>query len=420
MLLYALEGSKDAQRGSSITCQMSPNVWGNLPEDILERVLMMLPAATLFRLRTLSKAWRGRLSCDQFFKRQIFDLPQGSHSDTPAICAFTVLDDHSLWNELRRAWLSLTSSLYATLDLTVLPAKYRRLYAPPWCSYSDKIVSNHGLLCVCFGGRGRLELCVVNPLTGRWRELPELNVPDQILWKMQVDAPYDGTNPGAFQVFVILCGQWRGVWTVGIFSSKTASWRITAGENAPGVAFSKWSNSSLVVAGGMLYGWDSSGLHMTMHRLSDGKLLKHCSRSLPVAGERHGCCDRHLVEHCGAVYFVTSGENFLYQIFKLEKRSWTWKPISKLPEELHSALLQDSSVSLLRPRNCTVIGDSICFVLGVREVVAGVSRSRTRLFAYNIVEQSWHLLFRKQLENDHPIHNFTALRFFRPRFDIVP
>eukprot|EP00249_Psilotum_nudum_P011907 c23457_g1_i1 orf=457-1716(-) len=129
-------------------------VWGELPEELMDRILALLPPICLFRLRTVCKRWNS-VTSDRGFLNLLYYAP--SHGP----CFL-------LSQKYGETWLGAVYSYplgsWHSLPLAFIPRKAHSLLA-----------TAGGLLCFT-GLEGRHdELFVCNPLTKQWKRLPDMH-----------------------------------------------------------------------------------------------------------------------------------------------------------------------------------------------------------------------------------------------------
>lgn len=363
-------------------------VWQGLPPDLLERVLLWLPALDQVRLTSVCKAWRSLISSRSF---------QDARTSLVGVARrpqVSILD----WTREGGDDNRLRSSGFrrVTLDLSFLtPSVYR---SPAMWPRAHAV---HGLLCVqvevvpgrrrsCGGGRDRERyiFCVVNLANKTWKELPPLGV--DALWR-HPHLSVVRADDAEFQVFAHFRGQ--GDLCFALYSSARGAWSpVTALQGA--VVDFGLSVLTCVLCNGSLYllaGWKK--LEFMVYDAADGAMLS--CYDIPIvaaAAAVHTCCD--LVAQCGRVFFAGGVRNSAIRIWEFgggggaRGEQQPWVLVASLPE---SGLFPHSCVhvELLNVSDA----DGVIY-MSVRSFEANPFWTPwfDHLLAYSVAEMSWKVL----------------------------
>lgn len=173
MRLHLLKGTflaDDAAGGAA----MDPALWCRMPEDLLWRVVVLLPATKHFQLQLVSRQWRQVLTSTDFRKQVVATTAArsrpGAADQQRVICGVCVGSDSNCGSS------SSKMVKIVDIDLSFVPNRF-------WISDSYIVVAAaDGLVCICNGdSRDEEDLepkddrfCVINPLTRTFKVLPEV------------------------------------------------------------------------------------------------------------------------------------------------------------------------------------------------------------------------------------------------------
>lgn len=242
LVLYTLVGGWDGTLAVPSTggcrTQMSGALWENLPEEVVERILLLLPPASVLRLRAVCRRWRILLSSADFLR---FSAAATYHHHRypprrlPHLCLFDIHFQHqqrpsgSGTTSRISSGSSAGSGTTTKLDLSFVPRTFFEAGSPPY------LTSHNGLLCLASGLPEQaflheLAICVVNPVSREVRALPQVVLPPWLHprgrhWVLRIIA-----SPGrGFKVMFLLDRQSPCLAsTVGLFSSSTGTWSFTS------------------------------------------------------------------------------------------------------------------------------------------------------------------------------------------------
>lgn len=179
--------------------ELDPNVWRELPAEILERVLRWLPFSTLCKFRVVSKYWN-TLPTVRAEEPYLLDIPCNTRTDPVACLRYCCL-------------YSPTANTWDFIDLSFLPQRMTQLSACPcyWTPQIERFCSDGGLLCVW----GKLlerdlrfyfsdiiphyTLLVCNPLTKRCRLLPQFD----FSYQSSIDFVMKRECSGGYKIFAV-------------------------------------------------------------------------------------------------------------------------------------------------------------------------------------------------------------------------
>ncbi|CAM6033007.1 unnamed protein product [Sphagnum compactum] len=165
---------------------MKETLWGNLPSEILERVLAFLPVDSLIRMRCVQRRWN--------------ELIANSHSFAKHHANFS---PHSPW------FMLFTRQMSCFLAYDINCNKWHRVSVPgtPFLPNQLPLSTDSGLVCYRrrFVAHKRqqqepIELLVCNPLTGSSRQLPSLNALKIEVLGMVCGLEADGA---AYRIFTV-------------------------------------------------------------------------------------------------------------------------------------------------------------------------------------------------------------------------
>lgn len=432
LLLYMLRG-RFGDLYSSPSCDMDGSVWHGLPPELIARVLQMLPAASQFRFRSVSKQWRAILDARTARPAPGLPVRGASHFSSPLLCAFQIKPGQYEWGEDRSATSPHRTS-FCTSQYTV--HRIDLDFLPPWAQVSQRQVRGHQARCkrfvvakdglICLRGRERdpegfitrCAMCVFNPLTKACKELPHLDLPPELPWtlKLEVDR---GSAGGGFRVFVVCTTEENSFyhfWVLCVYSSRTDCWTITQCEPIPADTVKHNPEFDFVVCNGVLYRYGAG--HLLVHRIDDQSFQWHAGARMPAVNELDS--QFYLLEYNGTVHFVGQvwhGDLLTYGIWKLDALNTVWVQVSLLPEEIleklggsHRGEEQWKSCKFLH--NSLVAGDFIFLVVQVE-----YSKLRSHLVAFSLLEGTWEVFLRN--EPSYPFF-IDSYGFVEPlfRFDL--
>lgn len=368
-LLFLSEGDVGAPQ--ELSCKMDERLWPGIPDDVLERVLTKLPLASHYRFRAVSKAWLALLSSPTFLRQCV--PHSGSSSPSPWVCSFgtepTSLPKWEMLPHLPGADVKVNK-----IDLSFLPNKVAYI-----CT------SDEGLLCfrTCQTGQSsdrdskdRMSLHVCNPLTRRWRELPEIMLQDMDVVMMSMEV---SPNLDSFKVVVVSDEESFFNWKIHVFDSQTDTWGVKKWVTPGG------GNRRSVLSGHFIYCY-ADAAKLFVYDIQQGRVVRDFGVPKPA-----GVSYRYfgIVAFRGSVFLVGQLDPFTgYGIWRLDEVNRRWVELSLLPEAQFKDLLQglnpDSCVKALH--EVITVGNFFCMNIHIR----GQNRCHSVL-AFHTLTNSWHV-----------------------------
>lgn len=413
---------------AATSCEMDRDLWAKLPLDFLDRVLVRLPLVSHLRFQSVCKQWRATLSAPAFLQSRAAlaattSSSSASSSAGPPICLCQI--ESGCPKEKSRPSTLPSTSLCKSfkLDLSFLPRKlsYPRLY--------DK-----GLLCFRSepsAAEDVVSLCVCNPVTKTWTELPEFT--SSRAHQLRMAMVLDGGS-GVPQVVVLHgevadqgeLGRNQSVWTIRTCSTAAASSTAAAQQGGGGTQW-EWTvrradppcplltRSTFAMCRGRLFVL-VFGVHLLLYA-ADGRLLERFDVTNPCM---HHAAHR-LLEHRGQVLLcghyrlglpAHQQQELTVRIWRLDQAKMVFEQVSALPERQVRELLQgwdvaDADVELLDCR--ALADDSVCLHLEVYNLLTGVVRNW--VLAFHAAHLTWRLAPMDYLP-------YKSLTLFEPKLDL--
>lgn len=299
-------------KGSASACmepawqEMSGGLWGALPEELVERVLLMLPPKIQAQFQAVCQKWRRLLTSPDFLHQSAWRCLKTDLS--LCLANLEIASMRSRYGRLKSYRLSMPESL---------EAKHVDPFYRSWVS---------GFLCLWsyIGVQPcDLHISLVNPANRTWTELPVLQLKSRYARESIVVAPGRDSD---FSV-IVRCIQAVGstlsetVYSFSVYCSKSGVWQTTSPPQdcVEGTFFSRnhfWK--------GKLYMFALERNHTDLMILSgdDGRFLRRIS-GLQASVKR-------LVEHQGTVYCV-AGTEASCSIWRLNESKDEWTQVSVLP-----------------------------------------------------------------------------------------
>lgn len=350
------------------------SVWGDLPEELMDRVLAWLPPVCLFRLRGVCRRWHSVLN-ERGFLNLLSQLP--SHGP----CFLMSQKNGETW---QTAVYSHPMNSWHSLPLTFIPRKAHSL-----------IASAGGLLCFT-GLEGRHDhLFVCNPLRKEFKFLPVMHHSRQLGFvHMVVDK-----KVRCYRIITTGDGSYTGsnrAMPTEVYDSKSDSWAVY--DSMP---VGNLHSLKSAFCNGRLYCLTLSPCGLVAFDINQGVW-----KSIPVRMPR-SLLDAFLVSgDSGCLLLV--GRVGLYsvhqsmRIWELDQRLMDWVEIGRMPHLMFKALLKSSAESF----QCFGHGSYICFS----------AQKQQRWLMYDLCKKVWHwfggcpLL---SISSSKRIRGF----FFEPRLD---
>lgn len=353
--------SSDASSTCFLHPPLQPNLWRQLPEELVERILAFLPVSCLFRFRVVCKRWRSLA-----FSHYFLELRAQLSAMAAAAPHFLALSARSR-RDLLSAYDPISNRWYA-FPINFLPA------------VAYPAAAAKGLICfVSVNFRtGYSTLLVCNPLTRRWKELPAMlyrRVP--FLISMAVDRTartYKILVAGGSEESMTASRHFvrRSVETTEMYDSATGNW-ILCGSLPRNEEISR---SAVEFAGHHMCLSRGSGSGLLAFSLQTQVWFKVQTAKIPGYSK-----SRHMVKCGGSIVIVGRALRQyvlgLY-IWSLDPQTMSWKEVGKMPPAICDQFFSSPGECFY----CTAQGHLIFF-------------SRyfcTQGLVYNILQNSWQQL----------------------------
>ncbi len=202
---------------------MHERVWSGLPEDLIDRTLACLPVPSFFRFRAVCKRWNFLMHSDSFLE---------------------------LWSKVssQRLWLYSIHVRHATemVAMAYNPSLgvWHNVPVPQYSSKMYTLASAGGLLCSAAYPNRLAVVCVCNPLTSTWSDLPSMLYIKRVhLLGMVVDR-----ITMSYKIVVVGTQSRQDlVSNTEVYDSRVGSWEIT------GRALGSFTSHRLVYCNGLFY-----------------------------------------------------------------------------------------------------------------------------------------------------------------------
>ncbi|KAK1321231.1 F-box/kelch-repeat protein [Acorus calamus] len=363
-----------------------------LPDDILERILSLLPVVSIFRARAVCKRWNHVVNSERFLLSFTADLPP----QKPWYFMFTGNEDPVgfAYDPILRKWYGIDLPCIETTN---------------WF-----IASSFGLVCF-MDNDNRTRLFVCNPITKDWTQLrppSDVILPDYSALSVSVDRrSHDYTVtliqtkqvPGDFQ---------RWDLSIHIYDSDTRSWVSPAEEVLVGWRGGDESiicdgvlycliystgvvNSSETRHALIMYDLNSQSSHMSLFRtsipvpcsLTCGRLMNLNEKLVMVGGI--GKPDRpDIIKGIG--------------IWELHKREW--REVSRMPHRYFQGFGEF---------------DDVFASSGTDDLIYIQSYGAPALLAFDMNQKQWKWALKCPVTKRFPLQLFTGFSF-EPRLEVNP
>ncbi|KAH7307312.1 hypothetical protein KP509_22G053800 [Ceratopteris richardii] len=357
-LFSASSPSSSVSEGEEVAECEASSIWGELPSELVDRVLAFLPPICLFRLRAVCTRWRGLPDGDGGFFRALSKQipPHGP-------CFLMAQKDGCVWRLVvysypMRSWHALPS-----------PSPPEKETAP-----HSLVASAGGLLCFAVLHGCREELLVSNAFRQTYRRLPPLRHTRQLAFVAMITeenvsgfkivAAGDGSSARARPVDIDIPTE--------VYDSKSDAWVSSHSQPPAGLrpqcsAFWRDRLYCLTVSPIRLVAFD----------------LERCIwETLPVRMPRL-LQDAHLIAGGGKGRLLLVGRIALYslhqsmRIWEINAVDMEWTEVGRMPHMLFRALLRSSAESF----QCFGYGDFICFA---------AQKQPQRWLLYDTSHKIWH------------------------------
>lgn len=321
---------------ASVVIGSDLKMFRSLPEDVLERVFSFLPVLNVFRYRLVCRHWNALLTSHQFLRTH-----DGRDHQETWIAVFDglgFLDERSLllYDTNFRRW--------RRISLSFLPSQF-----------DIAVAAAGGLLCVASKAVNRNVMCICNPFTKSYKELPDLQ-----LDLIQPHAIMERKDDGSYRVYVMSSD------LLAVYDSKNEYWlNVNIGEPV--------RPRSPVICDGAIYGlrdegslwWHSwkllfsnlGALNAIEDRPRDGVHAGSCVWA--VLNQREWGEIPALVRHprllgangCllligGLKKSVLSYSCSTFIIFKFDFMTLEWLEVAKMPQDLYWGFEEMSLVKI--------------------------------------------------------------------------
>lgn len=346
--------------------QMEDGIWAMLPEDLLNEILARVPPFLIFRLRSVCKRWNLILQDSSFLK---FHAQVPSHG--PCLLTF--------WKNSQTPQCSVFSLPLKTWY------KIPFTFLPPWAFW---LVGSSGGL-VCFSGLDGLtfKTLVCNPLTQKWRALPNMHHNQQRQLILVVDR-----TDRSFKVVATSDIYGDKSLPTEVYDSKLNRWSLH--QTMPAVNL---CSSKMAYCDSKLYLEALSPLGLMMYRLDTG-YWEHIPARFP-----RSLLDGYLVAGTQKRLFLV-GRIGLYstlqsmRIWELDHAKIMWVEISRMPPKYFRVLLRLSAERF----ECFGQDNLICFT----------SWNQGKSLLYDVDKKVWSWIAGCALQSCN-----SQVCFYEPRFD---
>ena len=359
---------------------MQDRIWSGLPEDLVDRTLACLPVPSFFRFRAVCKRWNTLMLSDTFLE---------------------------LWSRVssQRLWLFSIHVRHATemVAMAYNPSLgiWHNVPVPQYPSKMYTLASAGGLLCAAAYPNRLAVVCVCNPLTNRWRDLPSMLYIKRVhLLGMVVDRASKSYK------IVVVGTQSRQdlVSNTEVYESSTGSWEIT------GKALGAFTSHRLVYCNGLFYnlsatrGWPVT---LILHAYDiEQKIWREEIRSTMLLNFQAPpslveCQERLLI--VGRIsedsHFAKPKAIRVWELREKEMGGGRWIEVVTMPP----ALLEEFCKEWQRPTHfrCRGLGNVIYFL-------------SSRALMYDLSQQVWQWL------PTGPGYHYDHVLPFEPRLDVLP
>lgn len=446
LLLYSVRGCFDG--AFCLSANMPERVWGELPAELLERVLAKLPTTSLLRFRAVCKAWRSLFASSRF--HQLAASRGGPLPATAPVLSYQLnigpssahLQPHPTHPLASTAGGVVSPSCEVRkVDLSFLPAQ---VLALGW----EGCVVQDGVLCMfeTTASNCLTQIYMVNPMTRSWRAL---RLPASVTRRQMEDwfVKFWIADSSSSSFKVVVAWECFMSWGFATYSSASDSWTLSPGGGlglAPGVLHAprlrppreRGPSCLQVLSGNLLFVYQSNGSlieplaaeyepdvtshAITSYCLETGVANQFVLNRVDFAFHTR---DLFLVEHQKTVYFVVGHACAGQPSPVLSIGQFTHRAANPWAQ-LSMYWLADLSTKLL-PRakasfdNCeefmgvggaVALGDSIWISVGVS--------GEWHVLEFRIPDLSWHAVLRGPLRDSYYSLWLMANNLVQPRVDL--
>ncbi|CAM6018348.1 unnamed protein product [Sphagnum balticum] len=350
---------------------MRANIWSNLPEHLVERILTRLPVACFFRFRSVCKGWYNLIHSSTFLQ---------AYSESPAqepwFLMFT--DDHyrdgSTFDPSLNKWHH--------IPLPSLPQK--ETFFPA--------AAAGGLVCFGCYADGWKTFVVCNPLTKACRQLPPMLNPPFRLYTVGMVVDRDTKS-----YKVLVAGNCE---IYEVYDSAINCWKKTC-ILPPG--FYRWHHG--ILCNGFLYSRRFQFDGLVAYDIQQG-VWSQIQAPMPHA------FDYHALVECQGRIFTVGGllKNDITKRVCILELEWTqleWIEVDTMPSILCEEFLKDGASF-----SCTGYSDLVMLY------ITGGFRDRLVLL-YDLSKKLWRRLPRCSLPDERMREGLLDGISFEPRLDAV-
>jgi hypothetical protein len=357
---------------------MQDRIWSGLPEDLIDRTLACLPVPSFFRFRTVCKRWKNLLESNSFLE---------------------------LWSTVssQQLWLF---SIHVQPGTEMLAMAYNpslgiwhNVPVPQYPSKMYTLASAGGLLCSAAYPNRLAVVCVCNPLTTEWRDLPSMLYIKRVhLLGMVVDR-----ITKTYKIVVVGTQSRQDlVSNTEVYDSATKTWEIT------GRALGSFTSHRLVYCNGLFYNLSATrGWPVTLILHAYDIELAVWREEIRSAMLLNFQAPPSLVECQGSLLIVgriSEDSHFAkpkaIKLWELREKDGggVWEDVVTMPP----ALLEEFCKEWKRPTHfrCRGLGNVIYFL-------------SSRALMYDLSQQVWQWL------PNGPGHHYDHVLPFEPRLDVL-
>jgi F-box interacting protein len=326
-------GEGMAKRGLLV---LDPKIWGKLPEELLERVLLHLPLQSLARMRTICKKWDHYVFTSAFTKLRAQIWPQ-------------------------KPWIVMTSTEKSLFVYDSGLDTWHQVPIPFNAHELHVVAAAGGLLCFSNAWFQWPRMYVCNPMTQKWRRLPPMNTWMISTVGMVYEEEAAATTPPAAassSFKVLVCGRLEDHSMITeVYDSITNSWTI-GGNPSPA---RKHGGHASLWCDGIFYclTFPFSTLCLLAYNLRQGAWYEVPVRMpAPIMSPS-------LVECKGRLMLVGGLEEehsvFVIQIWELDSSEHKWVELERMPSQLCKDFVTNMVPS--KPLSCFATGDFIFLMI---------------------------------------------------------
>ncbi|KAG6426717.1 hypothetical protein SASPL_110946 [Salvia splendens] len=351
--LPSKKARKERSRGkaTAAACSneiMEDHIWKDFPEDLFEAVIARLPIATFFFFRSVCRKWNSLLTSQSFSQQcaQVKHAKSWFYTATGSTREY--VNTGAMYDSSLKKWHHPT-----------VPALQTKLIVLP-------VASAGGL--ICFLDIEHISLCVSNPLTGSFKELPARSA--KVWSRVAVGMTMNGcSGSSGYKILWVGCeGEYE------VFDSAKNSW-ICPGIMPSSIKLPLALNfqSQAVSVDGTLYFLRSEPDGLLSYEMEKGMWKQYVIPLPPHLS------DHTLAESGGRIMLVgllTNNAATCVCIWELQKMTLLWKEVDRMPN-IWCIDFYGKHVSM------TCLGNKGLLMLSFR------SRQMHRLLTYDLSSREW-------------------------------